>query len=62
MKNKNQIGTHSDAEFMAQYPDAQITQASGKRTAITRYGRNTVNYWVQYSDGSWTNYDCKTKP
>jgi len=47
---------------MAQYPDAQITQASGKRTAITRYGRNTVNYWVQYSDGSWTNYDCKTKP
>jgi len=62
MQNKNLFGQLSDAEFMAQYPDAQITQAGGKRTAITLFGKQTVNYWVQYSDGSWTNYDCKTKP
>lgn len=22
---------------------------------------NTVNYYIQHEDGSWTNYDCKTK-
>lgn len=22
--------------------------------------RNTVNYYYKHSDGSWTNYDCKT--
>lgn len=22
---------------------------------------NTTNYYMQHEDGSWTNYDCKTK-
>lgn len=30
------------------------------KIAIVRYGKNTVNYYRQHDDGSWTNYDCKT--
>ncbi len=28
---------------------------------IAKYGKHTFNYYRQESDGSWTNYDCKTK-
>ncbi len=28
---------------------------------IIRKVGNTVNYYKQHFDGSWTNYDCKTK-
>lgn len=53
-------GQISDEEFKSLYPAAMITNAS--RTAITYYGKMTINYWRQESDYSWTNYDCKTVP
>lgn len=51
-------GQLSDAEFKAYYPHAKINYSKG--LATIRYGKYTTNYWVQHSDGSWTNYDCKT--
>lgn len=27
---------------------------------ITRYGRVTVNYWIECRDGLWKNYTCRT--
>jgi hypothetical protein len=35
--------------------------AALKRGKITRRCGNTYNYYCQHSDGSWTNYNCKTK-
>ena len=51
------IGQLSDDEFRNKYPNA----AKDDGTAVTRYGKETFNYWQQHNDGSWTNYDCKTK-
>jgi hypothetical protein len=51
-------GQISDSEFRSLYPNAKINNSD--RTCITRYGRSTINYWMQHDDGSWTNYDCKT--
>ena len=28
---------------------------------IIRHVGHTVNYYTQHSDGSWTNYSCKTR-
>ena len=52
------IGQISNEEFISNYPNAKKNCSTNK--AITFYGRNTVNYWIQHSDNSWTNYDCKT--
>lgn len=49
-------GQISNDTFKNQYPEHKNTC----NHAVTRRG-NTVNYWMQHSDGSWTNYDCKTK-
>ena len=38
---------------------SSVKQAHNGR--ITRNVGNTYNYYMQHSDGSWTNYDCKTK-
>ena len=52
-------GQLTDEQFKSEYPHANISYSEG--TAITKYGRNTINYWRQHSDGSWINCDCKTK-
>lgn len=28
---------------------------------VIKSGNHTYNYYTQHEDGSWTNYDCKTK-
>ena len=33
----------------------------GLQPIIIRKVGNTINYYCQHYDGSWTNYDCKTK-
>lgn len=53
-------GQLSNEEFLSSYPNASIRNKNGTIYAITTYGKHTINYWVQYSDLSWTNYDCKT--
>jgi len=50
-------GQLSNEEFKILYPNATL---KNNGTAITKYGRRTINYWEQHSDGSWTNYGCKT--
>lgn len=52
------IGQYSDTDFTSAFPNASISHRNGYRTAITSYGRYTTNYWVQHSDGSWTNTKC----
>ena len=54
------IGQLSDSNFKELFPNALIDNST--RTTITYFGRDTINYWRQEEDGSWTNYDCKTKP
>ena len=51
-------GQISDLEFIRCYPNAIVNYRN--KTAVTFYGRSTVNYWYQHDDGSWTNYNCKT--
>ena len=57
-------GQYTNEEFLAMYDKAGIGRRGinplTKRAWIC-YGRYTVNYYVQHEDGSWTNYDCKTK-
>lgn len=47
-------GQRSREEFARQYG------ANHQGHAIIKYGKYTYNYWTQHSDGSWTNYDCKS--
>lgn len=58
---KNQIqGMYTNEEFQQMYDNAHsksIKLSEGK-ARITKGA--TTNYYVQHSDGSWTNYDCKT--
>ena len=54
---KTIIGQLSNEQFMDSYPNATLKNDG---TAITKYGRSTINYWIQHEDNSWTNYDCKT--
>lgn len=59
------IGQYSNEEFEAMVEKAGIMRAKinyPNKTAVIRYGRETHNYYHQHSDGSWTNYDCKTIP
>lgn len=48
-------GQRTREEFAQQYG------ANYQGHAIIKYGKSTYNYWTQHSDGSWTNYDCRTK-
>jgi len=56
---KNKTGQLTDEEFKRFYPNARINTNSN--TATTKGGKYTINFWMQHADGSWTNYDCKTK-
>ena len=53
-------GQYTEAEFFSKYDKAQwksITLSEG--TAVIQQ-RNTLNYYKRESDGSWTNYECRT--
>lgn len=57
-------GQYTDIEFQKMFQQQgglfnNNKKATGK--AVLKYGRSTYNYYMQHSDGSWTNYDCKTK-
>lgn len=51
-------GQISNDTFWDENPNANLYQRGKK--AITSYGKNTVNYWIQHPDNSWTNYSTKT--
>jgi len=51
-------GQISNEQFIDEHPNA--TKNVSNNIAVTRYGKSTVNYWIQHEDGSWTNYNCKT--
>lgn len=53
-------GQLSPEEFASYYDchGKSIKLADGE--AVTGSGR-TINYWRRHPDGSWTNYDCRTK-
>ena len=48
-----------------QYTLEEIMQMAGEkriiRGRIIRRTGNNFNYYIQHEDGSWTNYDCRTK-
>ena len=53
-------GMYTDQEFRRMYERAT---AKGNYTTGRAWTKNghTINYYHQHTDGSWTNYDCKTK-
>ena len=57
------IGQYSNEEFLQMYRNCKNEKACdiGIGWAYMKYGNTTYNYYNQHSDGSWTNYDCKTK-
>lgn len=52
--------TNSEMEQMLQNSNPFNGRNYDTRTAWIKKG-NTVNYYMQHEDESWTNYDCKTK-
>jgi hypothetical protein len=48
-------GQRTREEFAQQYG------ANYQEHAVIKYGKSTYNYWMQHDDGSWTNYDCRTR-
>jgi len=58
------IGQYSNDEFIAMYQKAGPLKRGHdlvNKTAWVQSGSATFNYYRQHEDGSWTNYDCKTK-
>ena len=57
-------GQLSNPEFMAMYEKAARAMCAWfdpvNRTARVRYGKSTINYYLQHEDGSWTCYDTRT--
>jgi hypothetical protein len=56
------IGQYTDSEFteMLLRKASNIIIRNGVKQATIPYGRSTLNFYIQHSDNSWTNYDCKT--
>lgn len=54
------IGQYSDLEFRELLKDHSHDVDYLTMTAWISYGKYTTNYYRQESDGSWTNYHCKT--
>lgn len=55
-----QMGMFTEAEMreiVARRPGGVIHQTFD---LIIRHVSRTTNYYRRHSDGSWTNYDCKT--
>ena len=57
-------GQLSNEEFMSMYEKAAKGMRAWfnpvEKTASIMYGKSTLNYYIQHSDGSWTCYDTKT--
>lgn len=54
------IGQYSDEEFREMYNKSCFNSGYSKGNAVVRYGKYTYNYYIQHSDKSWTNYNCRT--
>jgi hypothetical protein len=58
------IGQYTDIEFRAMCDKAGLLRyqvSYPNKTAWVRYGKYTINYYIQHTDGSWTNTHCHTK-
>lgn len=53
------IGQLSHGMFLREHPKAHIYPVNGHLYAVTRYGRATINTWMQHEDQSWTNIESK---
>lgn len=56
-------GQYTDSEFTQMLKKAGAMRSDmdyTSKTAWIQFGKYTINYYLQESDGSWTNYDCKT--
>ena len=54
------IGQYTEEELLNMPGIISSVYQLNKGIVIRRIG-NTVNYYSKCSDGSWLNYDCKTK-
>lgn len=54
------IGQLTDGEFVEKLSISGGNVDYITKKAVIRYGKYTYNYYVQHSDGSWTNTECKT--
>lgn len=54
------IGQYSDLEFRELLKGHSHNVDYLTMTAWISYGKYTTNYYRQESDGSWTNYHCKS--
>jgi hypothetical protein len=55
------IGQFTEAEFFEKYDRAQYKGGKLSDGLVwLRFGA-TINYYRRESDGSWTNYDCRTR-
>lgn len=60
-RQQNIEGQLSAEEFAAYFDEHGTNIKLVDGWAVT--GKSiTVNYWTRHADGSWTNYDCHTKP
>ena len=60
----NIVGQYTDAEFQQMYQQRKnsvVKNTIAKDKCVLKSGNHTYNYYMQHQDGSWTNYDCKTK-
>ena len=65
MNTKKIQGQYTDSELQSMYQervnDFNRSNKHVKNHVVLKFGNSTFNYYTQHSDGSWTNYDCKTK-
>lgn len=50
-------GTHTLAELR----DMKSFVMGSNGIVTTRFGANTINYWIECENGLWLNYDCETQ-
>ena len=57
------IGQYSNEDFLEMYKTCTNFKGCdiSTGTAWMQYGKQTYNYYKQHSDGSWTNFECRTK-
>lgn len=55
------VGQFTNSEFQNMFTKATI-KGVNYTTGIhwIKYGKKTTNYFIQHSDGSWTNFNCVT--
>lgn len=57
---ESMIGQYTEKEVMAMEDSKNSLLKLYLRGIIARQVGNTVNYYKKESDGSWTNYKCRT--